>query len=217
MKWDSLSDTELLTRYRIGNDQCARVFYERHSSWLERDIAAKGVPPCDVTEITQQTFIAFFLDVESAHPKFDMSLDARPWLRTIARRKMIDYFRRTKRNQVRERPLKCDIESYQPVDENLDEPIAGNKLLLAIVDFLGTQSIEEQNLFNARFTDPEFSFSSYCKSIGIEPTQKNLHDLRQCLHRLLVRIRKHMKQFEITEAHYPGLRKLSGDEDPKRC
>jgi RNA polymerase sigma-70 factor (ECF subfamily) len=90
-----MDDTELNTRFRLGDESAVRAVYARYGGAMfavamsmlgNRDLAA---------ECVQQSFVKAWRSSQS----FDPERELRPWLATITRRVAIDIYRREARTR----------------------------------------------------------------------------------------------------------------------
>jgi len=93
-----LSDPEdlsaLMRAARKGDDEAYRRLLLRVASWLRavvsRGLAAAGRPSADCEDIVQETLLAMHLKRDT----WDETQPLQPWLRAIARYKLVDHLRR---------------------------------------------------------------------------------------------------------------------------
>jgi RNA polymerase sigma-70 factor (ECF subfamily) len=84
------TDEELMADLQ-GNDREAHsVLYVRHSERLRKWALRRGVPPGDVEDPVQETFLRIFKE----RARFDASRSFAPWVNRVFYRCLLDYFRR---------------------------------------------------------------------------------------------------------------------------
>ncbi|MFN4016164.1 MAG: sigma-70 family RNA polymerase sigma factor [Reyranella sp.] len=94
----SLSDPEVLSALmraaRKGDDEAYRRLLLLVAAWLRgvasRGLAAAGRPNADCEDIVQETLLAMHLKRDT----WDETQPLQPWLRAIARHKLVDHLRR---------------------------------------------------------------------------------------------------------------------------
>lgn len=74
------ADPELIARIQGGEVGALGVLYDRYDRDVRRVVARLGVPPCDVDDVVQATF----LDVLAAAHRYDGRANAKPWLIGLA-------------------------------------------------------------------------------------------------------------------------------------
>ena len=90
---EKISDSELLQRYRQGDEQAFREIVSRYKNslyaFLRRFVSHEDV----VEDVFQETFLQLYVSQDS----FDISRPLRPWLFTIAANKAKDALRKMQR------------------------------------------------------------------------------------------------------------------------
>jgi len=93
---EELTDTELLVRYRQGDEQAFREIVDRYKNslyaFLRRFVSQQEV----VEDVFQETFLQLYTSQES----FDTNRPLRPWLFTIAANKAKDMLRKMQRQST---------------------------------------------------------------------------------------------------------------------
>lgn len=84
----------LMRQARRGDDEAYRQLLLRLAAWLRgvvrRGLAAAGRGPADLEDIVQETLLAMHLKRDT----WDESQPLEPWVRAIARYKLVDHLRR---------------------------------------------------------------------------------------------------------------------------
>ncbi|MEP6730020.1 MAG: RNA polymerase sigma factor [bacterium] len=111
---DELTDLDLITRWKGGDQRAATLLVERHAGAVARfasSVGAKG----DVQDVVQDTFVRAFGSLDSF--RGDSSL--RTWLFTIARRLLLDLRRSERRRgeqvEVQENDASTEYDSLDSV------------------------------------------------------------------------------------------------------
>jgi RNA polymerase sigma-70 factor (ECF subfamily) len=92
MKTDDLSDAELISRWKAGDQRSATALVERHAAALARFAVSCGARG-DVEELVQDTFVRAFGSIDG----FRGESAFRTWLFTIERRLLLDRRRAERR------------------------------------------------------------------------------------------------------------------------
>jgi RNA polymerase sigma-70 factor, ECF subfamily len=93
---DDWRDTELIARWKKGDERAATELVERHASALARFAVSSG-ERTDVDELVQDTFVRAFASLDG----FRGDSSFRTWLFTIERRLLLDRRRSEKRRRDR--------------------------------------------------------------------------------------------------------------------
>lgn len=88
------TDEQLMTEYRLGNEDAFTVLYERHSSKIYGYLRAKTPSDALAREIFQVTF----LKLHATRDRYRTDLPFLPWLFAICRNELIDTMRKRARN-----------------------------------------------------------------------------------------------------------------------
>ncbi len=91
-----LADTELIARYRQGDEQAAAELVRRHSTALARFLAVQGAPDEELDDLVQDAFFKAFRALGS----FRGTASFRTWLLTIGSNLLKDRRRQWKRRHV---------------------------------------------------------------------------------------------------------------------
>ncbi len=89
---NDLTDETLMTMYQNGNEHAFRKLYGRHSSKIYSFLKKRVQTEEQVQEIYQDVFIK----IHSSKHLYNKTLPLLPWLFTITRSVMIDFFRKNK-------------------------------------------------------------------------------------------------------------------------
>lgn len=104
---DQQRDSELISRWKAGDQRAATELVERHAGALARFAVASG-ERTDVDELVQDTFVRAFNSIDG----FRGDSSFRTWLFTIERRLLVDRHRARKR-----RGQKVEIQEYDAATE----------------------------------------------------------------------------------------------------
>jgi RNA polymerase sigma-70 factor (ECF subfamily) len=90
------ADSELIARYRKGDEQAAAELVRRHSAALARFLAVQGAPDDELDDLVQDAFFKAFRALGS----FRGTASFRTWLLTIGSNLLKDRRRQWKRRQI---------------------------------------------------------------------------------------------------------------------
>ncbi len=96
MKFNHISDRELLQHYVQGNEACLEMLIKRHKNKVFTSIYLIVQDRYIAEDIFQETFIKVVQVMRSGKYKEEDKFV--PWVMRIARNMAIDYFRKSKRN-----------------------------------------------------------------------------------------------------------------------
>ena len=88
------TDEELMTMYRMGDEEAFSALYKRHSSKIYGYLRAKTSSDVLAREIFQVTF----LKLHATRDRYRSDLPFLPWIFSICRNELIDTMRKKKRN-----------------------------------------------------------------------------------------------------------------------
>ena len=89
-----LTDSEVVQQVQNGNSQAFDLLMRRHQARMRATVARYVCNREDVFDIVQDVFLDAFRHIDT----FDRQQEFLPWLRTICRNRMLNYFRKTKRH-----------------------------------------------------------------------------------------------------------------------
>jgi RNA polymerase sigma-70 factor (ECF subfamily) len=92
---NDLADEELMTAYQLGNDRAFSMLYSRYSAKVYGFLKGRLHDQGAVDDVFQATF----LKLHSARSRYNASFPFAPWLFTICRNALLDFFRKKARNQ----------------------------------------------------------------------------------------------------------------------
>ena len=205
MNRSELSDESLLRRYLASDDLCAEEFFRRYARKLALYVLRLGSRTVDLNEVVQLTFVAFFEDLTSGLPKFDLARPVEPWLRAIAKRKYIDLYRKQKRQRELENEY-CRLVGYQnlvdnetPLDTLIKLEIEQIKraTLAEIRQYIARIPAQDRNLVSQRLFDKDFSYRKFCMENSLDPSEERIHELRGRVFRILSKTRKFISEPEL--------------------
>ena len=114
--YKNLSDSELVTLARQGDQLAYRAIYEKYEKPLRSRLSSFFRWKADIDDVVTESFQKFFQKIDS----FDSSRDILPWLYTIASRTAIDHLDDIRReDEKREGFSKKDVpeDGQQPLTE----------------------------------------------------------------------------------------------------
>lgn len=85
-------DRDLALRWQNGDAEAYRQLVERHLDPIHRFIHSRCSNPHDAADVSQEVFLEVYLKISNYNSEYPFGT----WLYTIARRKLIDRFRRHK-------------------------------------------------------------------------------------------------------------------------
>lgn len=89
---DLLTDEQLAERYATGSDQALETLIRRYLPLVYGFILRSIGETAQAEDLTQETFLKVWRNIK----KYDPSQSFKTWIFTIARRTLIDYFRKKK-------------------------------------------------------------------------------------------------------------------------
>ena len=116
-------DTELIARYRQGDERAATELVHRHTTALARFLAVQGAPDEELDDLAQDAFIKAFRALGS----FRGTSSFRTWLLTIGSNVLKDRQRQWKRRRVLELTTDVVDAGADPAGE-ADASIAASRL-----------------------------------------------------------------------------------------
>lgn len=116
---DEQTDEQLMTRYRMGDEEAFAALYERHSSKIYGYLRAKTSSDALAREIFQVTF----LKLHATRDRYRADLPFLPWVFSICRNELIDTMRKKKRNLEDATEWLPEI-AVQPEESEKDEALS---------------------------------------------------------------------------------------------
>lgn len=93
-----LDDQSLLSRTAAGDMDAMKVLYQRHAQAVQRFVQTRIRDHFEVSDIVHNTM----LDVWRTAGRFEGRSNARSWILSIARNKMVDFIRKQSRTELAE-------------------------------------------------------------------------------------------------------------------
>lgn len=144
MKFNHISDRELLHHYVHGNEACLEMLIKRHKSKIFTSIYLIVQDRYIAEDIFQETFIKVVQVLRSDRYKEEDKF--LPWVMRIARNMSIDYFRKTRRNVMITGEDGEDIFARMEIAEpNKEEQLIGNQTSKTVRQLI-EQLPEEQKM-----------------------------------------------------------------------
>jgi RNA polymerase sigma-70 factor (ECF subfamily) len=91
--WQELKN--LIIRSQNGDKEAYRQFLQHLYPWVESKVKSKVFNKHDCSDVTQN----IMLSLHKALATFNEAYDLAPWVNIICKRRIVDYIRRTSRNQ----------------------------------------------------------------------------------------------------------------------
>lgn len=92
---DAVSDAQLITAVRRGNDHAFEQLYRRYSAQVERFVANRVRDRGRAEDLVQEVFVSALRRLRAT----DSDIAFRPWIFEIAKNAAIDHYRRTSRTE----------------------------------------------------------------------------------------------------------------------
>ena len=125
LEYNQLTDEQLVERYKTGDRRSLDFLITAHISELYRRIHGQ-VPESDVEDVRQEILLSFVKSIGN----FTVGSSFAAWLATIAKRRIVDYYRQTARQVVR---LPEDEQSeMDDAWENIDDELTVKEALVAM-------------------------------------------------------------------------------------
>lgn len=145
------TDEQLMTEYRLGDEEAFAILYERHSSKIYGYLRAKTSNDALAREIFQITF----LKLHATRDRYRTDLPFLPWLFAICRNELIDNMRKRTRNLE-------DATKWLPeVAAQSEEPE------LKVIQF-DSLSGQQRQAIEMRYQE-ELSFEKIAAKLGTSP------------------------------------------------
>jgi RNA polymerase sigma-70 factor (ECF subfamily) len=97
MKWTEISEDEVLMHaYQLGDFSAFETLYKRYSGRVLGYVRKKVMEPSQADDIFQSVF----LKLHNSRQRYNSTLPFQPWLFTICRNAVLDYWRKTQRDQA---------------------------------------------------------------------------------------------------------------------
>jgi RNA polymerase sigma-70 factor (ECF subfamily) len=122
----------LMARVQDGDGKAYRRLLEEITPYLRSVAATRHDDPSDVEDAVQD----ILLTIHAIRRTYDPTRPFRPWLVTIAHRRLVDQLRRKGRLRKRETPLTTEHESFPDRQASIDEVLADRRELEAALNNL---------------------------------------------------------------------------------
>lgn len=156
----SLSDEELMQRYRIGEMEAFQELHNRHAARVYGFLSKKlGSSSSHVDDVFQETF----LRLHRFRAKYDPSFPFLPWLFTLCRNAMLDNVRKQEVRDKREIPLDAssEVESFNSSWDAVPQQAA-------LQSYLDSLSDREREVLTLHLEEG-FSFKEVSSQLRITP------------------------------------------------
>jgi RNA polymerase sigma-70 factor, ECF subfamily len=169
----------LMARAQDGDSRAYRCLLEEVTPYLRSLAASRHRDPSDAEDAVQD----ILLTIHATRQTYDPSRPFRPWLVTIANRRLVDRLRRQGRLRSRETALTSDHETFPARQANLDEEVSYSHELRAALDNLPPGQREAIRLLKLQ----EMSLKEAATATGLSVTA-----LKGATHRALKNLRKRL-------------------------
>jgi len=122
----------LMARAQDGDSGAYRRLLEEVTPYLRFLAASRHRDPSDAEDAVQD----ILLTIHAVRQTYDPTRPFRPWLVTIANRRLVDRLRRQGRLRSRETALTSDHETFPGCQANLDEEVSDRRELRTALDNL---------------------------------------------------------------------------------
>jgi len=141
------TDTELVLQVRHGNSDAFSILIRRYQARMRAFVAHYVANPDDVYDLVQDAFLEAFRHLET----FDCDRGFLPWLRSICRHRVQNYFRevRIRRTAVESIVQEALLERLQQSEETPDRSLERMKALKSCIQKLRPQY---RDLLHLRYT-----------------------------------------------------------------
>src|SRR5215469_4560814 len=167
----------LMARAQDGDGDAYRRLLEEVAPYLRSLAASRHRDPSDVEDAVQD----ILLTIHAVRHTYDPTRPFRPWLVTIANRRLVDRLRRQGRLRSRETALTSDHETFPAHQANLDEEVSRRRELRAALDNLPPGQRQAIRLLKLK----EMSPKEAATATGLSVTA-----LKGATHRALKNLRK---------------------------
>jgi RNA polymerase sigma-70 factor (ECF subfamily) len=166
-----------MARAQDGDGAAYRRLLQEVAPYLRSLAASRHRDPSDAEDAVQD----ILLTIHAARQTYDPARPFRPWLVTIANRRLVDRLRRQGRLRSRETALTSDHETFPARQANLDEEVSYRHELKAALDNLPPGQQQAIRLLKLK----EISLKEAAIATGLSVTA-----LKGATHRALKNLRK---------------------------
>jgi RNA polymerase sigma-70 factor, ECF subfamily len=167
----------LMARAQDGDSGAYHRLLEEVMPYLRSLAASRHWDPCDAEDAVQD----ILLTIHAVRQTYDPARPFRPWLVTIANRRLADRLRRQGRLRSRETALTSDHETFPARQANLDEEVSYRRELKAALETLPPGQRQAIGLLKLK----EMSLRDAAAATGLSVTA-----LKGATHRALKNLRK---------------------------
>ena len=167
----------LMARAQDGDGDAYRCLLEEVASYLRSLAASRHRDPSDAEDAVQD----ILLTIHAVRLTYDPARPFRPWLVTIANRRLVDRLRRQGRLRSRETALTSDHETFPDRQANLEEEVSDRHELRAALENLPPGQRQAIRLLKLK----EMSLKEAATATGLSVTA-----LKGATHRALRNLRK---------------------------
>jgi len=167
----------LMARAQDGDGGAYRRLLEEVTPYLRSLAASRHRDASDAEDAVQD----ILLTIHAVRRTYDPTRPFRPWLVTIANRRLVDRLRRQGRLRSRETALTSDHETFPAHQANLDEEVSRRRELRAALDNLPPGQRQAIRLLKLK----EMSLKEAATATGLSVTA-----LKGATHRALKNLRK---------------------------
>src|SRR5215471_10546393 len=167
----------LMARAQDGDGGVYRRLLQEVTPYLRSLAASRHRDPSDAEDAVQD----ILLTIHAVRQTYDPARPFRPWLVTIANRRLVDRLRRQRRLRSRETALTSDHETFPARQANLEEEVSDRHELRAALENLPPGQREAIRLLKLK----EMSLKEAATATGLSVTA-----LKGATHRALRNLRK---------------------------
>jgi len=167
----------LMARAQDGDSGAYRRLLQEVTPYLRALATSRHRDPSDAEDAVQD----ILLTIHAVRQTYDPARPFRPWLVTIANRRLVDRLRRQGRLRSRETALTRDHETFPARQANLDEEVSYRRELKAALDTLPPGQRQAIRLLKLK----EMSLKDAAAATGLSVTA-----LKGATHRALKNLRK---------------------------
>jgi RNA polymerase sigma-70 factor (ECF subfamily) len=166
-----------MARAQDGDSGAYRRLLEEITPYLRSLAASRHRDPSDAEDAVQE----ILLTIHAVRQTYDPARPFRPWLVTIANRRLVDRLRRQGRLRSRETTLTSDHETFPARQANLDEEVSDRRELRTALDNLPAGQRQAIRLLKLK----EMSLKDAAAATGLSVTA-----LKGATHRALKNLRR---------------------------
>lgn len=162
-KYSDLSDEELMSFYQNGEFQAFQTIYTRHAGRVFEYLKKKVSP-----DLAQDLLQESFEKLHRNRDKYNSQYPFLPWIFTISRNVVIDYYKKAESKLVK---ASCSSDDFI---ESLSAPLLENSSNMDISDVLRALPIAQKRAIELRYMN-DWSFAQIATEL--ETSEDNIRQL----------------------------------------